>query len=60
MINLHIKRRRFTKYKSYHFNLENDENTGILCMEADFQSDFLKTQTSFQKPNCGKWKTDLS
>ena len=25
-------------------------------MEAKFQSDFLKTQTSFQKPKRGKWK----
>ena len=50
IVNLHIKR-SFTKYKAYPFNLENDEKTGILCMEADFQSDFLKTQTSFQNPS---------
>ena len=29
-------------------------------MEAKFQSDFLKTQTSFQKPKSEKWKKDLS
>ena len=29
-------------------------------MEAKFQSDLLKTQTSFQKPKSGKWKLDLS
>ena len=29
-------------------------------MEANFQSDFLKAQSSFQKPKSGKWKMDLS
>ena len=60
IFNLRLKRRSFTKYKAYPFNLENDEKTGIFCMEAKFQSDFLKTQTSFQKPKSGKWKMDLS
>ena len=60
IFNSRIKRRSFTKYKAYHFYLENDEKTGIFCMEAKFQSDFLKTQTSFQKPKSGKWKMDLS
>ena len=54
IFNLHIKRKSFTNYKASLFNLENDEKTEILCMEADFQSDFLKTQTSFQNPKYGK------
>ena len=54
IFNLRIKRGSFTKHKAYPFNLENDEKTGIFCMEAKFQSDFLKTQTSFQKPKSGK------
>ena len=28
IFNLHIKRRNFTKYKAYPFNLEDDEKTG--------------------------------
>ena len=61
VFNLHIKRRSFTKYKDYPFKpWRNDEKTDILCMEADFQSDFLKTHTSFQKHKRGKWKTYLS
>ena len=53
-----MKSRRFKKFKTYPFNFENDEKPAILCMEADFQSDFLNTQTSFQKSKFGKWKMD--
>ena len=36
IFNLYIKRRSFTKYNAYPFNLENDGKTGMFCMEADF------------------------
>ena len=58
IFNLRIKRRSLTKYKAYPFNLENVES--IVCMEAKFQSDFLKTQASLQKPKSGKWNMDLA
>ena len=54
-----FKRMSFTKFKDYPFTLENSQKTGLFCLEATFNSDFLETYTDFQISTHGKWKIDL-